>query len=248
MSQGRWISLPIWAARGSGSTSRHVVAANAGGRPPDFHTLREFLRDVFTWSLRHPEVTAQSRLLLDFLALPPAQRAEDARHDLVPAIAWNGDVVVLSLELPAVLDRAVQLRYVRQYLTALEQCEARREFFTDCQGDHAGNRYFEHGTFTTTETDTAEQPSRHPCWPSPTSPTKGPGHDHPRPTNSPPPITRSGATRSTSTAQPRAHRPNASSTATPRTGSRRQLNSPDERHLLPPSRSPRPSSSLTSGS
>ncbi len=101
-------------------------------------------------------------------------RAADAQHDLIPAIAWNGDVVLLSPELlgitdaayddfvagnvmtdtlPTILHRAGDLRYVQEFLVGLEQCKATCEFFSYCQGAHAGDRYFEHGTFTATETE-----------------------------------------------------------------------------------------------
>jgi len=54
--------------------------------------------------------------------------------------------------LPAILRRAGDLRYVREFLVGLERCQATCEFFAFCQGAHAGDRYFEHGTFTATET------------------------------------------------------------------------------------------------
>lgn len=96
-------------------------------------------------------------------------RAADAAHDLIPTIAWNGDVVLLSPELlgvadaayhdfvagnvmtdtlPTILHRAGDLRYIREFLVGLEQCKATCEFFAYCQGAHAGDRYFEHGTAT----------------------------------------------------------------------------------------------------
>jgi uncharacterized protein len=55
--------------------------------------------------------------------------------------------------LPAILRRAGELRYVREFLVGPERCKTTCEFFAYCQGAHAGDRYFEHGTFTATETE-----------------------------------------------------------------------------------------------
>ncbi|HCT75897.1 MAG TPA: radical SAM protein, partial [Micromonosporaceae bacterium] len=84
----------------------------------------------------------------------------DARHDLIPTVGWNGDVVVLSPELlgvrddryqnfvagnvlvdplPVILDRAAALAYVQEFTIGLERCKATCEFFAYCQGAHAGN-------------------------------------------------------------------------------------------------------------
>jgi uncharacterized protein len=96
-----------------------------------------------------------------------------AKHDPIPTIAWNGDTVLMSPELlgidapehhdfvvgnvldqslPTMLRRAHRVGYIRELLHGLDNCQARCAFFDFCRGAHAGNRYFEHGTFAATET------------------------------------------------------------------------------------------------
>lgn len=60
---------------------------------------------------------------------------------------------VLTETLPAILHRVGKLRYAREFLLGLEKCKSTCEFFAYCQGAHAGDRYFEHGAFTATETE-----------------------------------------------------------------------------------------------
>lgn len=161
----QWVGFNIEAKEG----------ANALGDTPALEDARRFWRDTFAWCRQNRDVTVREvQRLLGFLGLEPAVRAADAQHDLIPTIAWNGDVVLLSPELlgvadaayydfaagnvmtetlPAILRRAGELRYVREFLVGLERCKATCEFFAYCQGAHAGDRYFEHGTFTATETE-----------------------------------------------------------------------------------------------
>jgi uncharacterized protein len=55
-------------------------------------------------------------------------------------------------KLPTILERAPTLRYVREFANGLQKCKQTCEFWNYCQGAHAGDRYFEHGTFEATET------------------------------------------------------------------------------------------------
>jgi uncharacterized protein len=161
----RWVGFNIEAKEG----------ANVDGNTPAMEQAQRFWRDTFTWSKQNREVTVREiERLLGFLGLKPQLRESDARHDLIPTIGWNGDVVLLSPELlgvrdaryhnfvagnvltdslPTILGRAADLSYVQEFLIGLEQCKATCEFFPYCQGAHAGDRYFEHGTFTATETE-----------------------------------------------------------------------------------------------
>jgi len=161
----RWVGFNIEAKEG----------ANVDGDTPPIDQARRFWRDTFTWCQHNREVTVREvDRLLGFLGLEPATRNADARHDLIPTIGWNGDVVLLSPELlgaredryrdfiagnllvdslSTILSRAADLRYVQEFLIGLERCKATCEFFSYCQGAHAGDRYFEHGTFTATETE-----------------------------------------------------------------------------------------------
>lgn len=86
----------------------------------------------------------------------------------------NGDVVLVSPELlgvcdphyddfvagnvlrdplPTILQRAASLRYIQEFTVGLKRCKETCEFFAYCQGAHAGDRYFEHGSFDATETE-----------------------------------------------------------------------------------------------
>lgn len=93
--------------------------------------------------------------------------------DPIPTVAYQGDTVVLSPELlgvrdghygdflagnvlqttiPAMLAEVNRLRYVTEFANALHTCATGCPFYDFCGGAQAGNRYFEHGTFTTAET------------------------------------------------------------------------------------------------
>lgn len=96
-----------------------------------------------------------------------------ALYEPIPTVAWNGNTVVLSPELagisapdygdfvignvlheslPSMLARAHEVRYVDEFTQALAACARSCEFYAFCRGAQAGNRYFEHGTFTAPET------------------------------------------------------------------------------------------------
>jgi uncharacterized protein len=100
--------------------------------------------------------------------------ARDLRPvDLLPTVTWDGDVVVLSPELAGyrderygdfivgnlhrqslreILQAATGARYVREFLEGTAECRAACRYFAYCRGGMASNRYFEHNTFTTSET------------------------------------------------------------------------------------------------
>ncbi|MDF3292269.1 cyclophane-forming radical SAM peptide maturase AmcB [Streptomyces silvisoli] len=148
-------------------------------RPPIREQAIEFWRRAIAWSRCHPDGATIRELdrLGDYLHLVRSgQRArwQERRIDPIPTISVSGDVVLLSPELadttaptyedfragnvleesiPAILDRAHRLRYVREFLTGLDECEATCAFFDFCRGAQAGNRYFENGSLATTETN-----------------------------------------------------------------------------------------------
>lgn len=148
---------------------------NVHGKTPSRDEARGFWRDVFRWSKDNSDMKVREvESLLEYLATDSDSRSVDARHDPIPTIAWNGDVVLLSPELlgarsarygdfvagnlltdplPTIIDRAAELAYVREFQTGVQRCKVSCEFFAYCQGSHAGNRYFEHGNFTATETE-----------------------------------------------------------------------------------------------
>nr|WP_243710269.1 hypothetical protein [Micromonospora sp. KC213] len=66
-----------------------------------------------------------------------------------------GDFVagnVLHQPITAMLARAGDLLYVNEFVTALNDCANHCGFYEFCRGAQAGNRYFEHATFTVRET------------------------------------------------------------------------------------------------
>lgn len=150
-------------------------SANVDGDTPTIDQARRFWRDTFAWSQRNPGMKVREvESLLTFLASDKEVQGSDAQHDLIPTIGWNGDVILLSPELlgardpdyrnfvagnvlteplPTILERAQNMRYVQEFTIGLDNCKATCEFFAYCQGAHAGNRYFEHGAFTATETE-----------------------------------------------------------------------------------------------
>ena len=160
-----WVGFNIEAKEG----------ANADGQTPSIDRARQFWRDTFEWCRSNTDVTVREvSNLFGFLGLTQEQRDADSLHDPIPTIAWNGDVVLLSPELlgvrsityddfiagnvlannlATIVQRADELPYVQEFTTALQDCKQACEFFAFCQGAHAGNRFFEHGTFAATETD-----------------------------------------------------------------------------------------------
>jgi uncharacterized protein len=161
----RWIGFNIEAREG----------ANTAATTPATDQARRFWREVFLWCEQNRDITVREvARLLGFVGLDATVRDADAQHDLIPTVGWNGDVVLLSPELlgvrddryrdfvagnvlddplPTILGRAGDLPYVHEFMIGLERCKATCGFFAYCQGAHAGDRYFEHGTFTATETD-----------------------------------------------------------------------------------------------
>ncbi|MDX6740493.1 cyclophane-forming radical SAM peptide maturase AmcB [Actinocorallia sp. A-T 12471] len=95
-------------------------------------------------------------------------------HEPGPAVGWDGTTVLLSPEflgmtapehrdfvagnvltesLPSMLARAPHLSYLKEFMRGLAACETECALWDFCKGASAANRYFEHGTFTATETN-----------------------------------------------------------------------------------------------
>ncbi|MGY0463203.1 cyclophane-forming radical SAM peptide maturase AmcB [Kitasatospora sp. cg17-2] len=145
---------------------------------PTVEQAHEFWRRTIAWSRAHPGLTVREvdRLGAYLRAVRDGRQADWDRTliDPIPTVASNGDVVLLSPELAGItdpayedfragnvleqsigsmLDRAHHLRYVREFVTGLDKCEATCQFFGFCRGAQAGNRYFENGRLDTTETN-----------------------------------------------------------------------------------------------
>ncbi|MEV6972549.1 cyclophane-forming radical SAM peptide maturase AmcB [Kitasatospora sp. NPDC093806] len=145
---------------------------------PSAEQAREFWRRTIAWSRRHRVLTVREvdRLGSYLRAVRSDGPAawDELLIDPIPTVSSAGDVVLLSPELAGIkdpayedfragnvlelsigsmLERAHELRYVREFLAGLDECEAGCEFYGFCRGAQAGNRYFENGRLDTTETD-----------------------------------------------------------------------------------------------
>ncbi|MFB9234072.1 cyclophane-forming radical SAM peptide maturase AmcB [Plantactinospora siamensis] len=111
--------------------------------------------------------------LADYLGATRAGRADHGPYEPIPTVGHDGRTVLLSPELLGItspryadfiagnvryepiggmLARARELRYVAEFVAALDDCADQCAFYDFCRGAQAGNRYFEHGTFTARET------------------------------------------------------------------------------------------------
>ncbi|WBB63538.1 radical SAM protein [Streptomyces sp. WMMC500] len=161
-----------------GFNIEEIEGANTDRQPPTAVQAEEFWRRTLTWTREHPgaPVVRELERLAEYLhMIRSGQRVEwDRRRlDPIPTVSWKGDVVLLSPELadtaapeygdflagnildrslPEILRDAYRLRYVRDFLTSLDRCQAECEFFDFCRGAQAANRYFENGDLTSTET------------------------------------------------------------------------------------------------
>jgi uncharacterized protein len=147
---------------------------NVRAGSPDLDQARQFWRQVFSWAAEHPTMRVREiERIFDHLSSSHQERQVDRPHDLIPTVGYDGDVVLLSPELlgardpryrdfvagnvvreplPDILGRASDLAYVQEFGIGVARCKSSCEFYRLCQGSHAGNRYFENGTFTSTET------------------------------------------------------------------------------------------------
>lgn len=111
--------------------------------------------------------------LVDYLVAARTGFVDHAPHEPIPTVSFDGQVVFLSPELlgikdprygdfiagnvlhesiVAMLARAGDLAYIAEFIEALNNCADECPFYDFCRGGQAGNRYFEHRTFTIRET------------------------------------------------------------------------------------------------
>lgn len=161
---------------GVGFNIEETEGVSVSRRTPTFEQAVEFWRRTIAWTRRNNDLTVREvdRLGGYLRALRSGDGWRSTLIDPIPTISAMGDVVLLSPELagstaPAydnfragnvleqsiasMLENASRLRYVDEFLTGLDRCEASCEFFGFCRGAQAGNRYFETGRFDTTETN-----------------------------------------------------------------------------------------------
>ncbi len=163
----------------AGFNIEEVEGVNTGRQAPTTEQAEEFWHRTLTWTRSHGgglKVRDLERLAEYLYLIRTGQRADwnERRLDPIPTVSVTGDVVLLSPELAdttdpaygdflagnvlhqplaAILAGAHRLRYVRDFLTGLENCRAECAFFDFCRGAQAANRYFENGSLTTTETN-----------------------------------------------------------------------------------------------
>ena len=129
------------------------------------------------WDLRdqYPNLRVRDLdRLRGWLAHVRSGRTDSANgYDPIPTVSATGQTVVLSPELlgihapayrdfvignvltislPRMLANLGSIGYVTEFDAGLRSCAAECEFWKFCQGAQAGNRFFEHGRFDTTET------------------------------------------------------------------------------------------------
>jgi len=151
---------------------------NTSRAQPSPADARRFWAAAIEWAQAHPQVEIRelARLGNYLRTIRAGERAawEAHRLDLLPTVSHHGDVVLLSPELAgmhderygdflagnvleqplgAILARAWQLPYVTEFTAGLTACRATCGFFDFCRGAQAGNRYFENGSFASTETN-----------------------------------------------------------------------------------------------
>ncbi|MGW2867789.1 cyclophane-forming radical SAM peptide maturase AmcB [Kitasatospora sp. NPDC001225] len=150
--------------------------ANAHRPVPMFEAATEFWNRAIAWTRSNPGLTVREidRLGAYLRSLRGGDGWQSVRIDPIPTVSSIGDVVLLSPELAGVqspeyhdfqagnvlqltirdmLANAHRLRYVDEFLTGLDACEATCEYFGFCRGAQAGNRFFENGRFDSTETN-----------------------------------------------------------------------------------------------
>jgi uncharacterized protein len=166
-------------ARSVGFNIEEIEGANTARQPPTPVQAEEFWRRTLVWAREHPAAppVREVERLAEYLRLVRSGRGTEwdrRRLDPIPTVSWKGDVALLSPELADtaapeyrdfvagnILDRpladilqaAYRLNYVRDFLTGLDRCQAACEFFGFCRGAQAANRYFENGSFESTETN-----------------------------------------------------------------------------------------------
>jgi uncharacterized protein len=161
--------------RSAGFNIEEQEGLNAHRRQANPDQARRFWRRLWQLSPQYPELRIRD---LDrfrgYLDLARSGRGtRPVVYDPIPTVATTGQTVLLSPELlgvtaPAYHDfvignvlttslprmlAAEPAGYVTEFQRGLRRCAVECEFWDFCQGAQAGNRYFEHGRFDTTETN-----------------------------------------------------------------------------------------------
>ncbi|MEW2618938.1 cyclophane-forming radical SAM peptide maturase AmcB [Streptomyces sp. NPDC048106] len=165
--------------RSAGVNIEEIEGVNTGRAAPTPEQAEEFWRRTLTWSRSHGgrlRVRELERLAEYLHLIRTGQRTawDERRLDPIPTVSVTGDVVLLSPEfadttdsgyddfrvgnvlqmsLSEIMSAAHRVRYVRDFLSGLDRCQAECAFFDFCRGAQAANRYFENGSLRSTETN-----------------------------------------------------------------------------------------------
>ncbi|PJA36621.1 MAG: radical SAM protein [Candidatus Zambryskibacteria bacterium CG_4_9_14_3_um_filter_42_9] len=148
----------------------------------------DFWQRLFRVWRQNPQIEIQSfrrtlSRLEDLSSGSPTaiQRVAD-KVDLFPSISYCGDVVLLSpefldtksieytdfvvgnvLQEPFldILERCRSIQYVSDFLEGAKKCREICQYFPVCGGGQASNKFFEHGSINTTETDFCRNAYQH---------------------------------------------------------------------------------------
>lgn len=150
--------------------------ANLSSTVQDNNEVKIFWEELFAiWKSRPLIQIREFEQVLSYvhyvLSKSPVPRF--ALYDPFPTIAWNGDVTILSPELSGVsnehyadfvsgnilkqslqeiLVQSIEGRVAIDYLKGIADCKNSCAFFDFCGGGQASNKFFEHGSISTTET------------------------------------------------------------------------------------------------
>lgn len=135
--------------------------------------VQTFWRELYTAWRANPKIQVRefSRVLHLMREVVASSHSDMdlRRRELLPSVAVNGDVVVLSPELldtdaqfvvgnvlqepfETIIRGAPAASYVGEYLAGVDMCERECGYFRVCGGGAASNRYFETGRMDVTET------------------------------------------------------------------------------------------------
>jgi uncharacterized protein len=159
----------------SGCTSAGILieeAQNLRPRPipDDGVRVRRFWEQLLEAWVANPAIEVRDfRQLLDWMTDRAAgTRARAIELDLIPAVAANGDVSLLSPQFVnhspfvagnvrrdsvlAIAQRWHEQRYVQDFIGGLNECRRTCAYFAYCEGGNAANKHIELGTTSGTET------------------------------------------------------------------------------------------------
>lgn len=136
-----------------------------------------FWQEIFDAWLENPSVEVREfrRITVWFQSEIQDKQSRSIVKDMIPSIAYNGDVSLVSPEFlgikPAylyetfvvgnihdssfthIINSGLNSAYIKDYVTGIEKCQEECEYFGFCRGGDASNKFFELGSLDVTETN-----------------------------------------------------------------------------------------------